>query len=244
MDDAFMMAGEAHVLELLPAYALGALEAAEARAVAEHVAGCTLCRRELRAFQDVAAGLAFAQPEVSPPPELKARLAQRIQGLDQKRPQAAGASALRRLLPVAGIAGALLLLVLAASTFWLWQRLQSQEVLAGPRGMRAIALENTNAAPDASGFVIIGADGKNGVLVVDRLPPLDAGHEYQVWLERDGEAISGGVFPVDESGYRGMRIQAPENLLLYSTVRVTIEPAGGSPRPLGEEVLGGSLFNR
>lgn len=179
-----------------------------------------------------------------PPPELKARLAQRIHGLNQGHPRPARWGFLPRLLPAAAIAGALLVVAFALSTFLLWQRLQGQQVLAGPLGMRAIALENTGAAPKASGFVIMGADGRNGVLVVDQLPQLDAAHEYQVWLERDGEDTSGGVFPVDESGYRGMRLEAPENLLLYSRVRVTIEPAGGSPKPMGEEVLGGSLFNR
>ena len=109
--------------------------------------------------------------------------------------------------------------------------------------MRAIALQNTDAAPNASGFVVIGADGDNGVLVVDELPALDAQNEYQLWLVRNGSSTSGAVFSVDESGYRGMRIEAPQTLLVYSSVRVTIEPTGGSAHPTGEQVLVGSLFN-
>jgi hypothetical protein len=55
--------------------------------------------------------------------------------------------------------------------------------------------------------------------------------------------MSAAVFSVDESGYRGMRIEAPESLFTYLAVRVTIEPTGGSAQPAGEEVLRGSLFN-
>jgi len=60
---------------------------------------------------------------------------------------------------------------------------------------------------------------------------------------RAGQDTSAAVFAVDESGYRGMRIEASESLLTYSSVKVTIEPAGGSVQPTGEQVLGGSLFN-
>jgi anti-sigma-K factor RskA len=140
-------------------------------------------------------------------------------------------------------AGIALILLFAVSSALLWQRLNRTPVLTGPLGMRAIALQNTAAAPASSGIVIMGADGQNGVLVVDKLPVLDAAHEYQAWLVRDAEQVAGPVFSVDETGYRGMRLQAPENLLSYSALWVTIEPAGGSPAPTGERVLNGPLFN-
>jgi anti-sigma-K factor RskA len=91
--------------------------------------------------------------------------------------------------------------------------------------------------------VVISADGANGVLIVDQMPTLDSESTYQLWLTRNGQSISGALFSVDESGYRGVRIVAPESLLLYSSIRVTIEPVGGSSAPTGEQVLGGSLFN-
>jgi hypothetical protein len=147
------------------------------------------------------------------------------------------------LIPAGAAAGLLLIVALALSNLLLWQRLNNLQVLSGPLGMRAIALENTGAAADASGFIVVSPDGQDGVLVVDELPVLDLGHEYQLWLERDGESTSGAVFSVDEGGYRGLRIAAAENLLTYSGARLTIEPVGGSAVPTGEEVLRGSLFN-
>jgi anti-sigma factor RsiW len=40
-----------HVLDLLPAYALGSLEEPEARRVVEHLAICAACRMELAEFE-------------------------------------------------------------------------------------------------------------------------------------------------------------------------------------------------
>ena len=237
------MIEDVHVLESLPAYALGSLDEAEARLVAEHLTGCHICRTELSAFQNVANQLAFAAPNAAPSQDLKRRFIERIQEIKSTLPKPESHRVSKRLIPIGGMVGMLLIFVLLVSSLVFWQRLNHLEVLAGPMGMRAITLQNTDAAPNASGFVVISADGQEGVLVVDELPPLDAQHEYQLWLVRNGSTTSGAVFPVDESGYRGMRIEAPQTLLLYSSVLVTIEPTGGSAEPTGTQVLVGSLFN-
>ena len=237
------MIEDQHVFESLPAYALGSLDESEAQVISEHLARCHICRSELHAFQDVADQLALTSPHAAPSRELKPRLMERIQSLDLNRPKPEWWRFAGQRLAVGAIAGLVLIATLVVSNVLLWQRLNQVEVLTGPLGMRAIALQNTDVAPNASGFVVIGADGNNGVLVVDELPALDAQREYQLWLVRNGDNTSAAVFSVDESGYRGMRIEAPQTLLVYSSVRVTIEPAGGSAQPTGEQVLLGSLFN-
>ncbi|HYY95745.1 MAG TPA: cupin domain-containing protein [Pyrinomonadaceae bacterium] len=56
-------------------YALGALDAEEARAFESHLAeGCAACEAELREFEEVVSDLAFAAPEASPPAAARARL--------------------------------------------------------------------------------------------------------------------------------------------------------------------------
>jgi len=238
------MFNNTHVIESIPAYVLGALEEEETRQVTEHLAGCYVCRKELETYQTVSDEMLFLLPEVTPPPALRSRLLERV---DERKPKQAPVpppSGLpRRLLPIGTIAGLLLILLLAASNLMLWMRVKNMEYLTGPLGMRAIPLQNTDSSPGASGFVVVSADGKNGVLVVDKLQPLDPTQEYQVWLQRDSTEISAAVFSVDEDGYRGMRLIAPESLLTYSSVRVTVEPAGGSSQPTCQEVLNGSLFN-
>ena len=238
------MSNEVHVFDLIPEYALGSLDAMEARQVAAHLADCVACRQELDAYQQVADQLMLAVPHETPSAELKARLMDRIGGPAVKRtPQPNRWQVPQRWIPAGAFAGLLVILLLAVSNLMLWQRLNHLEVITGPLGMRAITLQNTAAASSASAFVVMGADGNNGVLVVDHLMPLDENHEYQIWLVKNGVSTSGGTFVVDEDGYRGMRLTAPDSLLTYSDVFVTVEPVGGSASPTGAQVLVGSLYN-
>ena len=235
-----------HVLDDLPAYALGSLNAEESGLVADHLLGCLLCRTELEAYLSIADQLPLAVPEAKPSEGIKHRLFERVQSLSVKR-QTQPSSQRKPSRPpgvqVGVFASLVVIAILAVSNILLWQKVNHPAFLAGPQGMRAIPLQNAGAAPDASGIVVVSADGLNGVLVVDQLPPLDPGHEYQAWLERNGESISGAVFSVDENGYRGVRIASTQSLLLYSGINITVEPVGGSTTPTGRQVLSGSLFN-
>lgn len=235
-----------HILELLPAYAIGSLEAHDVRRVEDHLLSCLLCRNEANAFQAVASQLSFAAPAVVPSADLKARLMKRVQAAQPQRqvsPAAPSRPLLERLLPVWGLASLILIVVLAGFNFSLWQRMDRLEVSTSPGGMRAVPLSPPETASMATGFVLISADGRNGALVVDGLPPLSEDQEYQLWLIKDGERTSGAVFTTDENHYGGTRIRAPFSLLEYSAVGITIEPAGGSPHPTGEQVLAGPLHN-
>jgi anti-sigma-K factor RskA len=109
--------------------------------------------------------------------------------------------------------------------------------------MRAAPLSPADTDSSATGFVLISADGEDGALVVDGLPPLSEDQQYQLWLFRDGERISGAVFSTDENSYGGTRIRAPRSLLEYSSVGITIEPFGGSLQPTGPRVLAGPLLH-
>ncbi len=240
------MFDKTHVLDWLPAYALGSLDADEASHVEDHLLSCWICRSESSAFQNVAEQLSFAVPIATPSPDLKDRLFQRVQLLHpQPRVpvQTVRRPWLERLLPIWGLASLGLIIALAAFNLSLWQRLNQLEVVTFSGRMRAVPLSSPDAASSATGFVLISADGDNGALIVDGLPPLDADRQYQLWLIRDGQRTSGAIFSTDEKNYGGTRIKAPGSLLEYSAVDVTIEPAGGSHQPTGAVVLGGPLFN-
>src|SRR5688500_20221235 len=79
------MPEETHVLDLLPAYALGSLDADEARYVEEHLLSCWICRGESSTFQDVAEQLSFAAPAEVPSTDLKERLLDRVQAVRLSR---------------------------------------------------------------------------------------------------------------------------------------------------------------
>jgi anti-sigma-K factor RskA len=234
-----------HVLDLLPAYVLGSLESDEVNAVEEHLLSCLICRTRLKALQNVADELSFAVPAATPPSDLKNRLIQRVQTVHSRKKiidYKSRKSWLERFLPVWGITSLGLIIVLLVFNLALWQRLNHIEVITAPGGMWAVSLTGTSEAPNATGFIVIGPNGRNGALVVDRLPPLKKGQQYQLWLVRDGQTISGAVFSADEENYGSTRIETDESLFEYSAVDVTIEPSGGSLQPTGTKVLGGLLF--
>jgi anti-sigma-K factor RskA len=240
------MSNEAHIEDLLPAYATSSLDADELQRVEEHLSSCWICRKEASSFQEVAEELSFVAPVIAPSVELKDRLMQRVQPIHPKKQEwvsdpIPSRPFWERLLPAWGLASLFLILGLAASSFILWQRVNSLEFATSPGGMRAVPLVAMASASGATGFVLISVDGQDGALIVDGLPPLGEDQEYQLWLIHNGDRTSGAVFSTDERSYAGTRIRAPRSLLDYSAVDITIEPAGGSPYPTGTQVLGGTL---
>ena len=117
------------------------------------------------------------------------------------------------------------------------------EPATGPKAtMQTVSLLGTEAAPEAQALLVIGSDGDEGGLVVEDLPVLDHYHQYQLWLiDRDGQRTSGAVFSVDADGYGTATVGSPLLLTSYVAFGVTIEPAGGSPGPTGQKVLGGAF---
>lgn len=244
-----------HVSELLPAYALGCLDQEEYTLVARHLEGCSACQLELESYQETVDNLALAAPEVSPAPDLKQRLMERIQPPAAVEPRVAKPrvklprtgrwqafmNSLRRTAPVWAAAGLLLLLVLAVSNLWLWQRVRQLEDQARSSGLRTITLTHTETAPQATGMIVVGPSGWQGTLVVDGLPPLEPDRQYQLWLIRNGERDSGAVFSVNDYGYWSAPIAAPGPIADYSAFGISIEPAGGSLTPTGARVLGGAI---
>src|SRR5512138_3949776 len=154
------MSHNAHVLELLPAYALGSLDPEEASRVEQHLLSCLICREESEALGSVADQLSLAAPLASAP-DLKERLMERIRvtppqpAVPVQRPKRPW---MERLLPIWGLASLGLVLVLAGLNLFLWQRLGQARLMISAAGMRAVPLYSTGFASTATGFVLISED--------------------------------------------------------------------------------------
>jgi anti-sigma-K factor RskA len=239
---------EPHVNELLEACALNCLDEAEKEEVARHLTECGQCQSELRAYQEVAALLSLGASPADPPPDLKARLMAQVQ--DQSHPNLRTASSTgwtdrflhwtRRSAPTWGVISLVLVLLLGISNLLLWGQVRQMQS-AQPLHMKLVRMVGTAAAPAADGVIVISGDGERGTLVVDNMPPLQQGQQYQLWLIDDGQRTDGGVFSVDPQGYGSLWVKAPKPLMSYPSFGVTIEPQGGSPGPTGQKVLGGGL---
>ncbi len=239
-----MRADEAHVTEWLPAYALNILTEAETTQVAEHLAICPACQVELHLYQAVADELPLALVQSAPRPALKDRLMKEIHSRQVKAVAPPyrtfwqrWAGFFQRSAPAWAMA---LIMVLALGNLFLWFRL-NQTSGRDPMPMRVVALAGTKDSTQAIGTLVMNPTGEYGSLVVDHLAALDAGHQYQVWLIKDGKRASGGVFSVNQDGYASLELDAPLRLIEYQSIGITIEPAGGSPGPTGVKVLGGDI---
>ncbi len=233
-----------HISDLLPAYVLGALSDDEMLQVASHVSGCASCRAELAQLQQVADDLPLALELSTPSPKVKESLMKAI-----RVNQAQGTIGLqavsehrqvnlrRMALPLAAIA---VVVVLVLSNIFLWRELRSvSSQLAST--FPVVTLANTSDSPLASGELVMNSNGQYGTLLVDKLATLDPTQQYQVWLVRGGERVSGGVFSVNPDGYASLEILAPAPLVSYDSIGISIEPFGGSPGPTGARVLTGQI---
>lgn len=236
---------EEHVFDLIPGYALGALDEDERKLVDEHLADCKTCQAEFQSYKIVVDDLPLGVKISSPPPGLKAKILAQV--TEERKPTAsqegigfweAVRNALVSHAPAWGALSLVVVLALVVSNLLLWRQLGSLRA-SNQQVLTTIAMNGTELTPEASGMLVMSVDGEYGVLVVDRLPHLDNSEQYQLWLIQDGQRTSGGVFSVNDEGYGSLLISSVQPLSSYSAFGVTVEPAGGSPGPTGVKVLGG-----
>lgn len=241
-----------HISNLLPAYSLGCLDADEAERVASHLPGCSQCRQELQDYQELLSQMAYAAPEHAPAPELIGKILAATQPGRKPVPTEtkyqSDETVQRRwranifwkiALPAWGVVSLIVILLLGMSNISLGRRLASLE---GSRlGFQTVSLSGTDTAPQSVGLLVISPDGQEGCLVVDGMPALAEDQDYQLWLIRDGQRTSGGVFHSYASGYGVLWIHAEQPLVSYEAFGVTLEPLGGSPDATGDKIMGGVL---
>ncbi len=235
--------------ENIPAYALGALDADEAAALEAHLRTCDSgCPTELAAYQAIGQGLLTAVPPQQPPAALRRRVLSRLPRAQAPR---------RRLLPAWNpgqfALGFALILLVALNVLSLFQiqALQTQQaqvarqMLTGQAAFAMLAYPDTKSLPVSSsnpqvaGTLLLDHEHNAAVLIVWNLPPLAANQTYQLWLvDPTGDRTSAGLFrPEPGQPITSQAIFSMQSLSNYTGLGVTVEPAGGSPKPTGTRVL-------
>ncbi len=235
------------VESLIPAHALGSADPEEARQVAAHVRRCFPCRALLADYVRLGEELLFAVPLVSAPAHLHDDLRRRLTAHEAGRRYNGRLAWAPRGWGWAALAASLVLFC-ASNLYW-WDRLTAAEAsmalqataIAAMREAPTVRLAGDAPAPDAYGTLAAPARETVAVLYVYGLPALEPGKVYQVWLIRQGQRDSGGLFTVDARGAGTWIVRAPRPLGEYEAVGVTVEPAGGSQGPTSPRVLGGRL---
>ena len=204
--------GDDAVHELTAAYALDALEPAEARGYEEHLAGCERCREELASLQSAAGALAYAVEPARPPESLRGRI---LDAARAERPNVVPLRSWSRPLAAVAAVAACAAIGLAVWNVSLHDRLgRAQEALRG------VPLTG------AKGSVVV--SGGSGALVVSDLAPAPAGKTYEAWVVKGGHASRAGTFA---GGGRTIVIRLTHALAAGAVVAVTLERAGGVDQP-------------
>ena len=227
--------GHDDVHELTAAYALDALDEAEAHEYEQHLRDCPRCRDDLRELSGAAASLAYAAPAPPPPPALRERL------LEDVRRERATVIPLRSRRPFLAGAGLAAVAACAAIALGLWAfSLQSsldEERRANRAQQTAIELISDPIARRAAlsgdhGTLIVGRE-RSGLLVLSPLESAPEGKDYEAWVATEAELEPAGIF---EGGTeRIVRLTKP--VPPGATVMVTLEDEGGVASPEGKPLF-------
>jgi anti-sigma-K factor RskA len=237
--------------ELIGPYVLGACSPAEAADVRARMVVDPAFRREVASYDAVRDALLEAPaPPADADPAAKARVMAVVRqeaalfaaaspeaSTDERAPgrrrrrMAAALAPLRRPRPLAALATALVVIVVAG-------------VAIGTGGDRSDDRDVTvvagqvlgDAAPRGRAEVVV--DGDAGELRLSGFPAAGEGRQYQVWVRtgEDDPRPTTVLFEVDGAGNATARIP-PEAMVDTDSVLLTSEPDGGSPAPTRDPVL-------
>lgn len=112
-------------------------------------------------------------------------------------------------------------------------------ILATP-GLETVHLAGLETAPKASAQALVTADASRAVFYVSNLAQTEADKTYQLWVIAGGRPLTAGLFTVDKSGSASVVLEKLAAEAPIEAWAVTIEPAGGVPRPTGPMVLRGA----
>jgi anti-sigma-K factor RskA len=242
---------------LAGAYVLDALDAADEARFSRHLAGCDSCRQEVRGLREAAAALAGAAA-VTPRAALRDAVLQAAARTRQLPPAVTPEPASRRhrrwwrppLLARAGVRrlalGLTCVIAAAAVALGVVSYAGLQHRLDQAQG-RDHLVASVLSAPDASmftghvstgGTVTVVMSHRMGMLVVTAadLRVLPASQHYELWLMGPEGSRPAGM--IDDSGRDKMSSpMVVSGLAAGDRVGLTVEPAGGSPRPTSRPVL-------
>jgi hypothetical protein len=249
------------IRELVPIYALDALEGDEERRVRDHLQSCPPCQAALETHRLAVGAFALVAEPVRPPDALRRRLMQAIGDSAQLEPAGViapatvpapgavrrdktGSRPWLRWQRAAAVLGAAAVLALGVFSYSLSRRLAERD--------RVIAQENqfisrlssplldtfpmiaTGNAVKASGRVYIAADRRSGGFIATGLA--DPGKRvYQLWLITDGQPAPLAPFRPNADGLALVPIQG--NLSSLPGMAVTLELHAGLRAPQGPMVL-------
>ena len=224
------------MLDDVAVYALGALPAKDAAAVADHLRTCERCRAEYDLLRPAVTAVGYsAQACVDgatgtiASPLLKARIMKEVRATSPARRAPAW-------LTYAAAACLVLFLGAGLADLRLFGRMSAQQaqLAAQTQTIADLAAADSRHYPFAGGQVLV--HGSRLYLAMRALPAPPPGKVYQAWtLPKGSKRMSPSVTFQPGSGGDAI-LQLPEAATGVVAVAVSVEPAGGSLQPTSKPV--------
>jgi hypothetical protein len=194
------MSSVGHDHEQLVAYALGALDPAEARVVHAHVAGCAECQHEVRQLTGLRAALDEVPPEAfldGPPPDGDLLLRKTLRRVrDDTAPP-------RRWTPTVITAAAAAVAVAVAGGVLVGRQTAPDQVVGAPTTTPPADARTAEVTdPNTGASMTVTLQPKAGwVWVTANVSGVQAGARCELWVvPREGERLLAGSWLVSEQG--------------------------------------------
>jgi anti-sigma-K factor RskA len=257
------------ILDLLTAYALGALEPDQIARVSALLDEQPELRATLADLRATANMLPYGLPEAIPPADLRQRVLDRATGRGGPAVSSSPARLVNRargwMLALSGFAAVALL---AATIGWaqlvntgpeiahlqaelagVQAELKQTQTQVAAAQQQASQLQAQIASAQKVLASLQGETGRGAILQAKdgttvfaaQLPPLKPGRVYQLWRIQSGNApTSVGIFTVDLQGYGIKPLATNQEPQAGETIAVTNEPDGGSPSPTSNPLIVGT----
>lgn len=249
--------------ELLVAYVLDDLSVADAERVSSEIATDPEVRDFVRQMEDAFASVGLALAPIQAPAGLPQRIVASEHALRRDRP-AARSNIVWFAIPWALAASfAVVCAVLSLQRTTLHKRIADagrdllvlkqknahlESDLASLQKRNALAevkitmlKAQVAAFESATAVVVWDKEQKNGILQLDKLPPAGPGKDYQLWVidPKNPQPVSAGVFTVANNGPIRTSFWPHSPIESASAFAISLEKAGGAPKPEGQIILVG-----
>jgi len=248
-------------------YALGALDAKEARAFEAAMRCDPELQQLVAALRSAADAVAGDAPLLAPPPDLKQKILGEIDRRQKVVPLNPAASqpqpsfswfpwALAACLAV--LCGILMVRQSNRESDFNAQLAQLNQTVAtleattndlhlvvaelkrqnDMANLRIAVLDSMVADSKAMAVTLWDNDRQSGMLVVQKLGELPPDKDYQLWvIDTSGKPVDAGVFKIGADGNLRAAFSAKSKVNAAGKFAVTVEDKGGAPQPKGKMVL-------
>jgi len=247
-------------IERAEIYGLSALDGDELIQFEAHLgSGCPVCEGQVGETRESLASLAQSLAPLTPPSQVKGRLLHQISPevapsiREDAKPRSFtwGISA-------GAFAAAGLLITMTWSLYATRQELQRLqkdvasiqagsilhetgiEFLSDPHA-RSVHLKGLAPSPGAVGHFLWNPESRKGILITQGLPKNAPDKVYELWAIAGDEPVPVGTFSVEDKPHTLLKIPSLPQGKSFDKFAVTLEPAGGVPKPTGPMHLLGSV---